>query len=159
MLISLMVVSFWGLVRLFLPVKLFFFYGVFGVGLLVVFVLVTKKFWFSLAGALSVVFIGSEYWEIPIFVCGYTFRVGYRFPFWTQHLMIFLLAFLFVVFSGIKINSVVNFMFVLMPPLVTSVFMLLKVDGIVYFIARSFALLVLASLFLCKDLDKTLRKG
>ena len=84
----------------------------------------------SLTFSILIVFVSSEFWEIPIFLMGYLGAPGYGFPHVLHHALISVMAAILIWFSNFKINLVaglilcgdlaLNFMFLLIFPGVVS---------------------------------------
>jgi hypothetical protein len=58
----------------------------------------------SLVFGLLIVFVSSEYWEIPIFVRGYMGVSGYGYPQVQNHIIVCFMAFLLIAFSKFKLT-------------------------------------------------------
>ena len=65
---------------------------------------ITKQFGMSLVFGLLIVFVSSEFWEIPIFILGYLGVSGYGFPQILNHAIVVFMAFLLIVFSRFKLT-------------------------------------------------------
>lgn len=65
---------------------------------------ITKRFGMSLVYGALIVFVSSEFWEIPIFVLGYLRVPGYGFPQVLNHIIVGFMAFLLIAFSRFKLT-------------------------------------------------------
>jgi hypothetical protein len=139
-----------GWLTLFLPLKFFMFYLGMGVIVWFLFVGLNGKKLYSLMLSLGVIFVSSEFWEIPVFVRGYLGTPGYLFPCWPHHLMIIVMAVLLFGLANIKFTKW-KVGVLCLPPLLTYMLMLLEVDNVVYFLARSYAIFTLTILILAEE--------
>jgi hypothetical protein len=58
----------------------------------------------SIVFGLLIVFVSSEFWEIPIFVRGYLGVSGYGYPQVQNHIIVGFMAFLLIVFCKFKLT-------------------------------------------------------
>jgi len=87
----------------------FSFYFVSGILIFAGFLLLTKKyehkFLISMLFSVLIVFVSSEFWEIPIFFMAYVGAPGYGSPEVLNHVIVGLMSFLLLLIIGFKMNK------------------------------------------------------
>ena len=136
-----------------ISVEIALFYLLSGLGILCVFFNYYKHLLRSLAISILIVFVSSEFWEIPIFLMAYLGIPGYAFPHIVHHLLIGCMAAILIRLSKFKLNPLagvilsgdlaLNFMFLLIFPGVISSWIL-----------RALSLISLSAVFL-RSVKKT----
>lgn len=86
------------------PLVIEIYYVLIGAVLVFLFYLKTGRFFWSTIGALSSIFVLSEYWEIPIFVYGYLGLNSIPFPHWSNHIFIAGIFFFFFIMLDVKLS-------------------------------------------------------
>lgn len=83
--------------------ELFLFYGLATLVIFTIRYAFTKRFGMSLVYGVLIVFVSSEFWEIPIFIRAYL-GVSGGFPQVLNHIIVGFMAFLLIVFSKFKLT-------------------------------------------------------
>jgi len=107
----------------------------------------TKQFGMSLVFGLLIVFVSSEFWEIPIFIRAYLGVCGYGFPQVQNHIIVGFMAFLLIVFSKLKL-TITNGSILALNVTVNTVGLWFYSSIVMGWILRTFTLTCLSYVFL-----------
>jgi len=101
----------------------------------------------SIVFTILIIFVGSEFWEIPIFLMGYLGVPGYWFPHVVHHVLISVMAALLIWLSKFKVNVWAGL--ILSGDLILNfVFLLIFPGAVSSWILRSLSLASLSTVFL-----------
>lgn len=114
---------------------------------------ITKRFGMSLVYGVLIVFVSSEFWEIPIFVLGYLRVSGYGFPQVLNHIIVAFMAFLLIVFSKFKL-TVTNVSILVLNVIINSFGLWFYSSIVIGWILRTLTLTCLSYIFL-KEIRKS----
>jgi hypothetical protein len=107
----------------------------------------TKQFGMSTVFGILIVFVSSEFWEIPIFVRGYMGVSGCSFPQVQNHIIVGFMAFLLIVFSKLKL-TVTNSLIFTLNITVNTVALWFYSSIVMGWVLRTFTLTCLSYVFL-----------
>jgi len=100
-----------------------------------------------------IILVGSDYYEVPIFVCAYLGLLNHRFPTALtimNHVLIIVMFLIFVGLTKLKLTKK-NVAILTLGPILTAPFLL----GIhILYLARAIGLAALLTLMLCGDMGK-----
>ena len=92
--------------------------------------------------SLLIILVGAEYYEIPVFVCGYLGVAGYGFPHVLNHVIVAFMFGLLVWFTDMKATKI-NVLALLMGPLLTAPLLLFVHGTLILYLAKAIGLSIL----------------
>lgn len=130
-----------------MPLELMIFYLLAGAGCWILFSYCTKQILFSAALSILLVFVSSEFWEIPIFFMAYLGAPGYGSPEILNHILVFFMAALLILLTDFRLTYQKGFWLIL--DLILNIIALLIIPGVISpWILRAASLWILLSVFL-----------
>ena len=87
-----------------LNVEIISFYLISGLLILAAFYYCSAQLLRSVVFSILIIFVSSEFWEIPIFLMGYLGVPGYGFPHVVHHILIIVMAAILIRLSKFKVN-------------------------------------------------------
>ena len=109
-----------------LNMEILFFYLFTGLVILAGFYISSAQLLRSIVFSILIIFVSSEFWEIPIFLMAYLGAPGYAFPHVLHHFLIIVMAAILIWLSKFKVNLLaglilsgdcaLNFLFLLIFP-------------------------------------------